>query len=495
MTGLSSIELASAIRQGKISSIDVVSSCLGVIEKRDDKINAFISFNSEMALSKAEEIQKKINKGEELSPLAGLPISIKDNISTKDFNTTCASKILDGFSPIYNATVIERLEKAGLIIIGKLNMDEFGMGSTSETGYYGKVRNPWDTERVAGGSSGGSAAAIAAGEISLALGSDTGGSIRQPCSFCGVSGIKPSYGTVSRYGLFAYASSLEQIGPMGRNIEDCAAVLQIISGSDNKDATCVLPEPFSFNKKECGGLEGAKIGLPANYFEYGVDKGVRDAVLNAAKLLGEVGAEVVEFNMPYIELMIPAYYIIASAEASSNLSRYDGVKYGYRNESAKSLNDLYRMSRNEGFGMEVKRRIMLGSFVLSSGYFDAYYKKAADVRNLIISAYEKLFQSFDMILSPVTPGTAYKLGENINDPMKMYMGDIYTVSVNLAGLPALSIPCGFDEHGMPVGMQLIGNAFSEKKIINAAMEYQKITDWHKKRPEGYPEDYPGNKYD
>ena len=480
MFEFTSLELAKAIREKKLTPVEAVSACLGAVEKYDEKINAFISLDPQRALARAEEIQKKIETGEKLSRLAGVPLAVKDNISTKEFKTTCASKMLKGFEPTYNATVIDKLEKAGLIIIGKLNMDEFGMGGSSETGLFGPAKNPWDYTRVAGGSSGGSAAAVASGEISLSLGSDTGGSIRQPCAFCGVSGIKPTYGAVSRYGLLAYASSLEQIGPIGRNIEDCAALLEIISGQDGRDATCVLPECFTFEKRFSKGLEGIKIGLPVNYFENGIDQSVKSILLKAAKQFQEAGAELNEFTMPYTEYMIPAYYIIASAEASSNLSRYDGVKYGHRSKAAGSINDVYRMSRNEGFGLEVKRRVMLGSFVLSSGYFDAYYKKASETRWLIKSAYEKLFETFDMILSPVAPGTAYKLGENIDDPMKMYMGDIYTVSVNLAGLPAVSIPCGFDELGLPVGMQLIGSAFSELKLINAAREYQDITDWHKK---------------
>ncbi|MCL2101538.1 MAG: Asp-tRNA(Asn)/Glu-tRNA(Gln) amidotransferase subunit GatA [Fibromonadales bacterium] len=482
MFELNALELSQAIREKKLTVVEVVSAYLDAVKKIDEKINAFLCINAEYALSKAREIQKKLDAGEELSKLAGVPIAIKDNISTKGFKTTCASKILDGFEPIYDATVIEKLEAAGLIIIGKLNMDEFAMGGSSETGAFGAVRNPWDISRVAGGSSGGSAAAVAAGALPLSLGTDTGGSIRQPCAFCGVSGIKPTYGAISRYGLVAYASSLDQIGPIGRSIEECAALLEIISGEDNKDATCVMQKPFAFTERFKNKLNGIKIGLPTNYFEKGIDNGVKNAVLAAAKTFKEAGASVIEFNMPFTEYMVPSYYIIASAEASSNLSRYDGVKYGYRSKNAVTLNEVYRMSRNEGFGLEVKRRIMLGSFVLSSGYYDAYYKKASDARSLIKSAYEKLFEQFDMILSPVAPTTAYKLGENIDDPMKMYMGDIYTVSINLAGLPALSIPCGFDEQGLPVGLQLTGNAYSEATLINAAREYQSITDWHTKKP-------------
>jgi aspartyl-tRNA(Asn)/glutamyl-tRNA(Gln) amidotransferase subunit A len=341
------------------------------------------------------------------------------------------------------------------------------------------VRNPWDTERVAGGSSGGSAATVAAGLVPIALGSDTGGSIRQPCAFCGVTGIKPTYGSVSRYGLIAYASSLDQIGPIARDIDGCAMLLEVISGPDERDSTCVIEKPFEFGDLSGSNVEGLKIGLPKNYFEKGIDTEVRDSVLAAAKELEKAGAVIEEFEMPFMDYMVPAYYIIACAEASSNLSRYDGLKYGYRSEGAKTISEVYSMSRSEGFGLEVKRRIMLGSFVLSSGYYDAYYKKALQVRALIKDAYAGLFKRFDMVLSPAAPTTAYRLGENVDDPIKMYMGDIYTVSVNLAGLPAVALPCGFDAQGLPIGMQLIGDAFSEGKLVKAARAYQRRTDYHR----------------
>jgi aspartyl-tRNA(Asn)/glutamyl-tRNA(Gln) amidotransferase subunit A len=374
-----------------------------------------------------------------------------------------------------------------MIVIGKLNMDEYAMGGSSETGASGPVHNPWDLSRVAGGSSGGSAAAVAAGEIPLVLGSDTGGSIRQPCAFCGVTGIKPSYGSVSRYGLIAYASSLDQIGPIGQNIDDCAALLSIISGPDTRDSTCVIEKPFEFDNSRAG-LEGVNIGLPRNYFSGGIDEEVKSAVLAVAKEFEASGAIIEEFEMPLMDYMLPAYYIIACAEASSNLSRYDGLKYGYRSADTGggaplSLSEVYRLSRSGGFGLEVKRRIMLGSFVLSSGYYDAYYKKALQARALIKDAYTHLFTKFDMILSPVAPGTAYRIGENSGDPMKMYMGDIYTVSINLAGLPAAALPCGFDSSNLPIGFQLIGDAFSENKLINAARVYQTRTNYHLKKPE------------
>ena len=475
------LELAAAIKAKKFSVPEVVSAYIDLIEKNDSQLNAFLALSKESALSRAKEIQSRLDKGEELSPLAGVPIALKDNISTTGIATTCASKMLEGYTPVFNAAVVEKLEQAGMIVVGKTNMDEYAMGGSSETGASGAVHNPWDIARVAGGSSGGSAAAVAAREIPAAIGSDTGGSIRQPCAFCGVTGIKPTYGAVSRYGLIAYASSLDQIGPIGQNIDDCAALLEIISGPDTRDSTCVIEKPFDFGAK--GGCQAFKIGLPRNYFESGIDDDVKSAVLSAAKELEAAGAKVEEFEMPLMDYLIPTYYIIACAEASSNLSRYDGLKYGYRSANANTLSEVYRLSRSEGFGMEIKRRIMLGSFVLSSGYYDAYYKKALQARALIKDAYNKLFKQFDMILSPTAPTTAYKLGENVGDPIKMYMGDIYTVSINLAGLPAVALPCGFDAAGLPVGFQLIGDAFSENKLIAAARAFQERTPYHTKSPD------------
>jgi len=483
---MTALELAADIKSKKLSVTEAVSKYISVIEENEKKINAFTVVSKEKAFSHAKEVQKQIDAGE-VSPLAGVPIAVKDNISTEGIETACASKMLRGYTPVFNAAVIEKLEQAGMIVIGKTNMDEFAMGGSSETGAGGAVCNPWDLSRVAGGSSGGSAAAVAAGEAPIALGSDTGGSIRQPCSFCGTTGIKPTYGAVSRYGLIAYASSLDQIGTIGQNIEDCAALLEIISGCDKRDSTCIIEKPFKFDlEKNCVDVKGIKIGLPKNYFESGIESEVKTAVLAAAKELESAGASIEEFEMPFMDYVIPAYYIIACAEASSNLSRYDGLKYGFRSESAKTLSDVYRLSRSEGFGLEVKRRIMLGSFVLSSGYYDAYYKKALQTRALIKDAYNKLFTQYDMILSPVAPTTAYKRGENVDDPIKMYMGDIYTVSINLAGLPAVSLPCGCSQAGsgkqkLPIGFQLIGDAFTEKKLIDTARVYQKCTDHHKAR--------------
>ena len=476
--------LSVAIKAGTLRVADVVSAYMDQIEQIDSQYNAFVACSRERALAYAQEVQARLDGGEDISPLAGVPIAVKDNITVCGIETTCASKILGGYNPVYNATVVDRLEQAGMIVVGKLNMDEFAMGGSSETGVFGAVHNPWDVSRVAGGSSGGSAAAVACGEIPLSLGSDTGGSIRQPCAFCGVTGIKPTYGAVSRYGLIAYASSLDQIGPIGRNIEDCAALLSIISGPDDRDSTCIIDKPLVLGVQNGQRLDGVKIGLPRNYFEDGIDESIKQSVLAVAEELAAAGACVEKFTMPLTEYMVPAYYIIACAEASSNLSRYDGLKYGYRSDKATTLAEMYRLSRSEGFGLEVKRRIMLGSFVLSSGYYDAYYKKALQVRALLKDAYSRLFTQYDMIISPVTPTSAYKIGENIDDPMAMYMGDIYTVSVNLAGLPAVSMPCGFDKQGLPIGVQLIGEAFSESTLVNVARVYQQRTDWHTQSPGG-----------
>ena len=483
MFNLNALELSSLIRERKLGAAEAVNAFTGAAEKSGNPYNTFITVSKEYALERAKAVQARIDAGETISPLAGVPVALKDNISTSGIPTTCASKMHDGYIPVFSAEVVDKLERAGMIIIGKLNMDEFAMGGSSETGAFGPVLNPWDTSRVAGGSSGGSAAAVAGREAPLTLGTDTGGSIRQPCSFCGVTGIKPTYGAVSRYGAVAYASSLDQIGPIGKNIDDCAALLSVISGPDAKDSTCFIDKPFVFGDAR-ENLNGVRIGLPRNYFAAGIEEDVRHNVTAAAKELEAAGAIIGEFDMPLMDYMVPVFYIIACAEASSNLSRYDGLKYGYRSAAAKTLSEVYRLSRSEGFGLEVKRRIMLGSFVLSSGYYDAYYKKALQIRALIKEEYNRLFERFDMILSPVSPTSAYKLGENIDDPMKMYMGDIYTVSVNLAGLPAAVFPCGFDRLGLPVGVQLIGNAFSEAKLIEAARVYQRRTDYHTKTPGG-----------
>ncbi|MGN1318540.1 MAG: Asp-tRNA(Asn)/Glu-tRNA(Gln) amidotransferase subunit GatA [Lachnospirales bacterium] len=477
------LEIGQMIKDKKVSSVEVTKDMLKQIKAKDDKVNAYITVFEDEALKRAEEVQDKIDKGEISSLVAGVPMAIKDNICTKDNLTTCGSKMLYNFKPPYNATVTEKLNNAGAVVLGKLNMDEFAMGGSTETSFFGPTGNPWDITRVPGGSSGGSAAAVASGECTYALGSDTGGSIRQPCSFCGVSGIKPTYGAVSRYGLVAFASSLDQIGPVGRDIRDCAEVLSIISGHDLKDSTSVKRGALDFSGCYNGYLKGFKIGIPTNYFGEGLDLEVKKSVLEAANTLKSLGAEIEEFEMNIVDYAIPTYYVLACAEASSNLSRYDGIKYGYRNRDCEDLMEVYLTSRSEAFGMEVKRRIMLGSFVLSSGYYDAYYNKSLKVRGLIKKSFDEAFASYDMILSPVAPTTAYKIGENSSDPLKMYLGDIYTVSVNLAGIPAVSIPCGFDSKGMPIGLQLIGNAFDEVKLVKAAYAFQKETDFHIKKPE------------
>lgn len=469
---LTAVELGKKIKAGEVSAVDAAGACLDRIEKLDKDYNCFVTVDREGALAQAEEIQKKIDAGELTGPLAGVPVAIKDNMCIEGMLTTCSSKILSNFVPTYTAEAVRLLREAGAVIIGKTNMDEFAMGSTTETSYYGITRNPWDTDRVPGGSSGGSAAAVAAEEVPYALGSDTGGSIRQPASFCGVTGIKPTYGRVSRYGLIAYGSSLDQIGPLAKDVTDCATILEIICRHDDKDSTSYAEAASDFTSALVDDVKGMKIGIPKDYFAEGIDEDVKKNVLAAAKVLEEKGAVVEEFDLGMVEYAIPAYYIIASAEASSNLERFDGVKYGYRTERFTDLHNMYKKTRSEGFGAEVKRRIMLGSFVLSSGYYDAYYVKALKTKALIKKAFDDAFARYDVILGPVAPTTALKVGESLSDPLKMYLGDIYTVSVNLAGLPGISLPCGYDRNGLPVGMQLLGQTFDEKSIIRAAYAFE-----------------------
>ena len=469
---LTALQLAEKIKQHQISVLDGVKYVFDQIEAKEDKVHAYLDIYKKEAYARAKEVQKGIEDGTYTGPLAGVPIAIKDNICIKGKTTTCASKILENFVPQYNAEVIDRLEQAGLVIIGKTNMDEFAMGSTTETSYYGVTRNPWDTDKVPGGSSGGSAAAVAAEEIPYALGSDTGGSIRQPAAFCGVTGIKSTYGRVSRYGLIAYGSSLDQIGPLAKDVTDCATILEAICKHDDKDSTSYAQAEDDFTSALVDDVKGMKIGIPRDYFAEGIDEDVKTAVLAAAKKLEDKGAIVEEFDLGMVEYAIPAYYIIASAEASSNLERFDGVKYGYRTAEYRDLHNMYKKTRSEGFGAEVKRRIMLGSFVLSSGYYDAYYVKALKTKALIKKAFDDAFAKYDVILGPVAPTTALKMGESLSDPIKMYLGDIYTVSVNLAGLPGISLPCGQDKDGMPVGMQLLGQTFDEKSIIRAAYAFE-----------------------
>jgi aspartyl-tRNA(Asn)/glutamyl-tRNA(Gln) amidotransferase subunit A len=480
---MTALELGAKIQKKEISSVEATAAYIEAIKKEGQAVNAFITVMEDAAMTQAEAVQKRIDKGEVLSPLAGVPVAVKDNICTKGTLTTAASKMLSNFVPPYDATVIEKLNQSGAVILGKANLDEYAMGGSTETSYYGIARNPWDTNRVPGGSSGGSAAAVAAKLAPYALGSDTGGSIRQPCAFCNLTGIKATYGSVSRYGLMAYASSLDQIGTMGRNVRDCAEALTVISGFDAKDSTSVMEKAFDFTGCFEGSAKGLKIGVPKNYFETGISEDVKAAVLEAVKTFEKLGADVEEFEIPNVEYAVPAYYIVACAEASSNLSRYDGIKYGFRSDQATDLLETYFRSRSEGFGKEVKRRIMLGSFVLSSGYFDAYYKKALQVRGLIKNSFDEAFKKYDIILSPVSPTAAYRIGGQIEDPLAMYMADIYTVSINLSGLPAVALPCGFDREGMPVGMQLIGKAFSEPVLVKAADIYQNNTNYHTRFPE------------
>lgn len=479
---MTALEVAEKIKNKEITSMDAVESVAKAIEQRDNTYNCYTSFDTQMALERAKEVQKRIDSGEATSPLAGVPIGIKDNICEIGKLASCSSKILYNFKPPYNATVINKLNGADMVAFGKLNMDEFAMGSTTETSYYGATKNPWDVTRVPGGSSGGAAASVASDESIIALGSDTGGSIRQPASFCGVTGLKPTYGAVSRYGLIAYASSLDQIGPIGKNVLDVASVFNIIKGKDVKDGTSMESEIFSIDDIKADNLKGMKIGIPTDFFGEGINNEVAQSVKEAAKTLEGLGAEVEEFSMPIVKYAIPTYYIIACAEACSNLSRFDGIKYGYKAEGCNNLHDVYFKSRSGGFGMEVKKRIMLGNFVLSSGYFDAYYKKALQAKGLICKAFGEAFEKYDFLLGPVAPTTALKMGEGLSDPLAMYLGDIYTVMINIAGLPSLALPCGFDSNNMPIGMQLIGKPFDEKTILTAGNTYQSITDFHLKKP-------------
>lgn len=479
---MTALQVAQKIKDKEITAVDAVESVAKAVANRDKIYNCYTSFDKDIALEQAELVQKKIDCGESTSPLAGVPIAIKDNICTKGQLTTCSSKILHNFRPPYDATVITRLKGADMIPLGKLNMDEFAMGSTTETSYFGETKNPWDVTRVPGGSSGGAAASVAGEESVVALGSDTGGSIRQPCSFCGVTGLKPTYGAVSRYGLIAYASSLDQIGPIGKDVLDVAAVFNIIKGKDVKDGTSMESEVFSLDDIKTDNLKGVKIGIPTDFFGEGINGEVAKSVKESAKALESLGAEVEEFSMPIVKYAIPTYYIIACAEACSNLSRFDGIKYGFKADGADNLRDVYFKSRSEGFGMEVKKRIMLGNFVLSSGYYDAYYNKALQSKGLICKAFNEAFEKYDFLLGPVAPTTALKMGEGLSDPLEMYLGDIYTVMINIAGLPSLALPCGFDSGNMPVGMQLIGKPFDEKTILTAGYAYQNITDYHTKKP-------------
>ena len=472
LMSLTAVELGRKIKAKEVTVREAVLAAYDKIDEKEAELNCYVTTTKEAALAKADEVQAKIDAGELTGPLAGVPVAIKYNMCTKGVLTTCSSRILENFVPTFTAEAVINLEKAGAVILGKTNMDEFAMGSTTETSHYGATKNPWNTKHVPGGSSGGSAAAVAADECSFALGSDTGGSIRQPSSYCGVTGMKPTYGTVSRYGLIAYGSSLDQIGPIAKDVTDCAAILETIASYDPKDSTSIRRDDYDFTSALVDDVKGMKIGIPKDYLIEGLNPEVKAAIMNAAHKLEEKGAVVEEFDLSLVEYAIPAYYVIACAEASSNLARFDGVKYGYRTPEYNELHEMYKKTRSEGFGPEVKRRIMLGSFVLSSGYYDAYYLKALRTKALIKQAFDKAFSKYDVILGPVAPTTAPEIGSSLADPIKMYLGDIYTISVNLAGLPGISVPGGFDSKGLPIGVQMIGNCFEEKKIIRTAYAFE-----------------------
>lgn len=473
-------ELQELLHSKELTIAELTEATFKRIKELDPKVDAFLALNEEQATKQAAEMDQ--TDATERGPLYGLPIGVKDNIVTEGLETTASSLILKGFNPIYNATVVDKLREAGMVIVGKLNMDEFAMGSSNENSYYKNTKNPWNLETVPGGSSGGSAAAVAAGEVPFTLGSDTGGSIRQPAAFCGVVGMKPTYGRVSRFGLIAYASSFDQIGPITRTVKDNALLLNAISGHDEKDSTSANVEVPDFTAALTGDIEGLRIGVPKEYFAEGVSEASKQAVKDALKVLEEKGATWEEISLPHSKYALSTYYILASSEASSNLSRFDGIRYGYRTEKAGSLLEFYMNTRSEGFGDEVKRRIMLGTYALSSGYYDAYYKKAQKVRTLIKQDFDKAFENFDVIVGPTTPTPAFKIGEIIDDPLTMYANDILTIPVNLAGVPAISVPCGF-ENGLPLGLQIIGNYFDEETVYRVADAFEQATEFHKETPQ------------
>lgn len=465
-------ELMDKLNKKEITSEDITKSYVSRINEKEENVEAFVTVLSEEAENKAKEIDQKIEKGEITNKLAGIPIGIKDNICTKGIKTTCSSKMLEDFVSPYDATVMDKINAENLITIGKLNMDEFAMGGSTENSYFKKTKNPWNLNKVPGGSSGGSAAAVASQMVPWALGSDTGGSIRQPASFCGVVGLKPTYGLVSRYGLVAFASSLDQIGPITKDVRDSAILLNIIAGHDEKDSTSVEMPKKDYEKALTGNIKGLKIGVPKEFFGEGINEEVKKSLKQAIETYKELGAEVEEFSLDIAKYALATYYIIACAEASSNLGRFDGIRYTYRAKDFKDLKDLYKKTRSEGFGAEVKRRIILGTYVLSSGYYDAYYKKAQQVRTLVMNEFNKGFEKYDVILTPTAPTVAFGIGEKSNNPLEMYLADICTVSINIAGLPGISVPCGIDSEGMPIGMQLIGNRFQEETILNAAYSFE-----------------------
>ena len=471
------------IKKKKATAYEIIQDIFNQIDKVDNLIKAFLVVEREEALKKAKEIDKKVKNGEKIPPLAGVAIAVKDIIATQGTETTCGSKILKGFIPPYDATVINRLKDAGAIIIGKTNMDEFAMGSSTENSAFGPTHNPWDLERVPGGSSGGSSAAVAADETFVALGTDTGGSVRQPASLCGMVGLKPTYGRVSRYGLVAYASSLDQIGPITKDVTDCALIMKVISGYDKMDSTSVNLGVPDYLKSCQAGIKGLKIGVPKEYFIEGIDREVKDALDKALKMFEKLGARIEEVSLPHTEYSLPTYYLIATAEASSNLARYDGVQYGYRTEDYEDLSSMYQKTRSEGFGSEVKRRIMLGTYALSSGYYDAYYLKAQKVRTLIKEDFDKAFKKYDILITPTSPTPAFKLNEKVSDPLTMYLSHIYTIPINLAGIPAISLNCGYSKNNLPIGLQIIGKHFSEETILRAAFNFEQNCEVEKKKPE------------
>jgi len=483
ITELTVHELKEKLDKKEITITDITKAYVDRINEKEKDVQAFVTLTTEEALNKAEEIQAKVENGEISTPYAGIPIGIKDNMCTKGVKTTGSSKMLENFVAPYDATVVEKLNTENIISLGKLNMDEFAMGGSTEYSYFKKTKNPWNLNKVPGGSSGGSAAAVAAGLVPWALGSDTGGSIRQPASFCGVVGLKPTYGLVSRYGLVAFASSLDQIGPITKDVEDSAILLNLIAGHDEKDTTSAEVEKKDYCKALKNDVKGLKIGVPKEYFGEGINEEVKRSLEKAIETYKKLGATVEECSIDIADYALATYYIIACAEASSNLGRFDGIRYGYRSPNFNSLKDIYINSRSEGFGAEVKRRIILGTYVLSSGYYDAYYKKAQQVRTLVKNEFDRLFEKYDVLLTPTAPSVAFNIGEKSDNPLEMYLADICTVSLNIAGLPGIAIPCGLNQEGMPIGMQLIGKHFDEETILNAAYTFEQNTDFHKNKPE------------
>ena len=475
-------EVAGKIKNKEVTIKEVLDDIYSRIEDVEPKVDAYITLTKDLAYKRAEELQERLNNGEDIGVLGGVPIAIKDNICTNGVKTTCASKMLESFTPIYDATVVKKLEEAGAIIVGKTNMDEFAMGSSTDTSYFKKTKNPWNLSRVPGGSSGGSAAAVSSDMAFAALGSDTGGSIRQPASYCSVVGLKPTYGLISRFGLIAFASSLDQIGSFTKNVEDAAIMLNVISGHDKLDTTSADIEKIDYTKALVSDVKGKVIGIPTDFITEGISKDVKQAYDNAIDTLKAAGAKIEEIKLEYAKYSLATYYIIATAEASSNLGRYDGIRYGYRAKDFNDLDELYVKSRTEGFGDEVKRRIMLGTYVLSSGYYDAYYKRAQQVRTLIVDNFKKAFEKCDVIMIPTAPNTSFKFGAHNASPLEMYLEDIYTVPVNIAGLPGISVPGGFGENGMPIGIQFIAKAFDEQNLLQVAYSFEKNTSYVDKKP-------------